>query len=390
MLRAPAVEEIAVSWRTRRRNGEAAGRGPIRRNYYGGPPRPARVDDPSAYVRQKNLMILGLVLLAGFLLPMIVMTPVGLDMVFPNLMVLGGGVAGHVILIAVYPAVAGVIVLLIARRSGPLRSAVLMGLGGVFLILLLASGRDGAERLILGSGDLPFLHLASLLIGLFALMGLFVGSRARYYCPDSQVAAIIGIIGGILYVVNLLLPVLPPEAGSVNLVLPFKMLAQGDMTFLSLGMLGMTGCLASASIFCIINVARRPDAQEIAERAFRLLVIAFVVLAGGIQLEIFKAAGGWGLLALIALVKFACWIGGLLLLVPVGATDLLVNLTYALAAPEEEAVEAAPPPPPPVAPADDVARRLARLKRLVEDGSITAEEFESRKAELLRRIVAEP
>jgi hypothetical protein len=168
------------------------------------------------------------------------------------------------------------------------------------------------------------------------------------------------------------------------------MLAQGDMTFLSLGMLGMTGCLASASIFCIINVARRPDAQEIAERAFRLLVIAFVVLAGGIQLEIFKAAGGWGLLALIALVKFACWIGGLLLLVPVGATDLLVNLTYALAAPEEEAVEAAPPPPPPVAPADDVARRLARLKRLVEDGSITAEEFESRKAELLRRIVAEP
>lgn len=378
-------------WRRRVRAAEAAAGSDGRRNYYGGPPRPVARYDSGQDMRRQALVWLGVVILIGFFMPVIGPSmDGGVTIEFPNFAVLGGGAPGHVILLALYPGIAGLIVILVASlSSGPGRSAVLMGLGALFLILLLTfqpEGRRGGMSLADALSQIPPSITAFLMILLFAFVGLFVGSRVRFYRPASQVAAIIGAVGGILCFMSLLLPVLPSEAGGIFLVAPFKILGEGGGVVMGLGLLGTIACLVGSSILCIMNVRPHRDAESLGQRASQFLVIALVTFGVCILIEMIRGltqAGAPGIAVLavfLALVKGACCLVGLLLLLPVGLSDLVVNLT-----PLAPSVTGGGPAAP-SAPLDDVHVRLARFKKLLDDGSITQAEYDRKKSELMQRL----
>jgi hypothetical protein len=183
-----------------------------------------------------------------------------------------------------------------------------------------------------------------------------------------------------------LLPVLPSEAGGIFLVAPFKILGEGGGVVMGLGLLGTIACLVGSSILCIMNVRPRRDAESLGQRASQFLVIALVTFGVCILIEMIRGltqAGAPGIAVLavfLALVKGACCLVGLLLLLPVGLSDLVVNLT-----PLAPSVTGGGPAAP-SAPLDDVHVRLARFKKLLDDGSITQAEYDRKKSELMQRL----
>jgi ABC-type transport system involved in multi-copper enzyme maturation permease subunit len=129
---------------------------------------------------------------------------------------------------------------------------------------------------------------------------------------------------------------LPQEVGSVWVLTPFKMLESSRGVVMALATLGMIGCLTAASLLCIILVRPVRDVQGLAHKAFKLLVVACVVFGVGFLIgsirdiaELENVSGAVVLAFFLMLIKMLCWVVGLLLLLPVGLTDLLVNLTPA-------------------------------------------------------------
>jgi hypothetical protein len=357
------------------------------RSFHPRPSRPLRSSDPGDEARKRNLILLGVVILIGFFMPIAVEAGWReTRLVFLNFLVLQGGAPGEIVLFCLYPLIAGAIVILLAMTAkGAGRSVTLLGLGILSVVLLLtlegARGRGFVGRLL---EDAPVSASASLLIGLLAAVGLFVGSRARHYRPASQAAAVIGIIGGILCLLNLVLPVLPPEAGSILLLAPFKLLEFSGAAFVGLGVLAMMGCLVAASVLCIVNVKPRRNSQMLAQVAFLLQVSGYAVYGFFMLVGIMGAGGSRGQgTALLLLIKMGCWIVGLLLLIPVGLTDLVVNLTppgRAMAGREPRG-PTAPPRGQPLGP----QARLAYLKKLLDGGLLSPEEYERKRADLEQR-----
>jgi hypothetical protein len=377
------------------RSGGVTGSGQGRSNYYGGPPAVPTAHEPSEDARRRGMIWLGVVVLIGFLMPLILVTWRETKVVFLNFEVFGRDeVPAGIKLFCLYPGIAGVVVILLAALSrGVARSAVVAGLGVLFVLLLVVLEDEKGMGFFQGFfGEAPAGASASLLLFLLAFLGLFIGSRARCHRPASQVAAIIGIVGGILYGVNLLLPVLPEEAGTLQLIAPFKMIEHGresGAVIMAVGLLGMMACLISSSVLCILNIAHRPNAQGIAQKAFLLLVLAFVVLGGAVLVSWVVAVsessrpgrGDRVGAELVNLAKMVCWLAGMLLLIPVGLTDLLVNLTPPGPAPAGHG-----PATPPSGTLDDPPARLAKLKKLLDDGLITPEEYERGKSEIMARL----
>jgi len=379
--------------------------------------------DPSEGARKRNIIWLGIVILLGFLLPAIVPAWQEVKVVFPNVLVLGEEqVPIGVKLFCLYPGIAGVaVILLAALLRGIARSIVLLGLGALFIVLLLVLEGEGGRGAVGGPiGALVASPGAMVVIEHLAFLGLFVGSRARCFRPASLAAAIIGTVGGGLYLVSLVLPLLPPEAGSIELIRPFRALENKDTVIPALGMVTMMGCLMAASTLCIVNVRRNSYAEGLARKAFELLVVAYVSLFAAGMAEAAKrlvsqpgVRGELVLAALLETIKSLCWIVGPLLLIPVGLTDLLVNLLpppavpvvpvdmvavpvapvaapiAAYAAPMVEAAAPFAGPAPPVAPGvprADARTRFAELKQLLDDGLITPDEYQRKKTELLERL----
>jgi hypothetical protein len=345
--------------------------------------------DPTEDARKRNLIWLGVVILIGFLMPVIGQDRGGETKVaFPNIEALGEGAPAGAVLICLYPLFAGAAVIFLATLvRGPGRSAALIGLGVLFLILVVATLHELTGGLFgpaFGRG-MAASATASMVIGLCAFIALLVGIRARYYRPVCQPAAIIGMIGAFLYFLTLVMPVGP----SIPLIAPFQLLSLSGghpMTvLLAFTMLGTMGCLIAASVLCIINGSPRWNAQALANRAFSLLVFGFALQLPCALIMVAGGARGPGLLFVLFVVTFVtkvlCWILGLLLLIPVGLTDLLVNLTPPGPAPAGHG-----PATPPSGTLDDPPARLAKLKKLLDDGLITPEEYERGKSEIMARL----
>ena len=340
------------------------------------------VDDESG--RAHNLRVLGTLLLVGFILPVLEVTDSKSKVTFANIVVLGDEDASAAVkFLFLYPALAGLaVVALGAAARGVGRSVALIAIG--LLPLLVLAGAGGVpSALELAAEVADEFWEAALALWLVGFVCLFAGSRARVYRPEGRAAAFLGAAGGILYLASLLVPCGFVAGGGIALLEPFHLMGRHKEFVIGLGTLGSMGCLVAASILCVANVTRGPSSQARASWAFRLVVVACAVPIVGAFANVLATSDDLGLGQEVSLslatIKGACWVLPLLLLVPVGLADMVLNLSVAAGEPEDAAAGGAKLPYGPYA-------RLVVLKWLLDDNAITAEDFTRKKRDVLSEL----
>ncbi len=382
--------------------------------------------------RRMNLILLGVLLLAGFFLPLF--RPVFDDdrvghvkteqvniKVFDSEWRTQTRASNMRIAFLVFPGAAGLLVILLSSILGNRpRGVVLFLLGSVFFIFV-ASNEEFRQRVqsafeFFGRGG-EITHLT--LWPLLGWLGLFAGARCAWYRPGHIPGYLVGIAGGALAVLMLVLPIYPDPADGAKQIAaisaPIKLLESNEREVWVKGifMLAPMVGVGLATLLCLCNV---PVPGSRASRPLGGLATAVLLLgtiagaAGPIvtsmcfedtqTVVMLSALGGFA--------KFGVWFAGLLLIVPVALVDLLIGRpprlfvpaipTAPVAAPAPPPPSAptvivqSPPAPPPSAPTPSLAAsatpeaRLAKLNELKEAGLINDEDFEKCKQEIISSI----
>ena len=282
---------------------------------------------------------------------------------------------------AIYPVIAGVVILIVAAVAPNIvRGAVVTGLG-IILYLALLIGGDAQRAINLlprGTGAIVLIYF---LVSL-GLTGLLAGSLARRYRPKSNFAVIIGIVGGVLFLGGLLLPVLPKDAGTVLLAMPFKLFDAGKDMARAVGTLILLAmvCWIIASILCFANIPRRStrSAKVISVAASWSFFIGGVLLFIAILIPVCANNSDASQLGanLLILAKITTWVLGGFLILPLG----LVGLTVAMQDLFVGVVKVAQPAAP------SLDNRLIELQRLHEQDVITQEEYEKQRSKIISSL----
>ena len=347
--------------------------------------------------RKRNLVLWGIVLLCGFLLPLLGRPArraarleegerlskrgegkvVHLNVSPPP----SAEVGAAAVLFLVYPGVAGaaVIVLSLTVRRLP-RALSLTVLGAVPVAVWVASGavRADVARSFEECGCVLPQDSVLLVAG---LIGLFVGIRSRQLCPGSRLAGIIGVIGGVFFLLWLVLPKPHEGFASTELMRSLDLLGRRRRVYLGLGAFASWACLAAASVLCFVNVVRGPRARGLARAGLVLFVLSFIfggLGAFGHALG-FVGVGGLGGRMVLFHAKWFCWRTALVLLIAFGLADVVAVLSRraSLAAPARHG-------PPPVVEA--IRKRLVELRAMLDGGLIAAAEYDEKKAGILAEL----
>jgi hypothetical protein len=280
-------------------------------------------------------MWLGIVLVAvGFLMPVLI----GPRWVAPNIELLGEDTAPALVkFFALYPALAGILLIIVAQTGrGLLRPISLLVAGVIPIVLLLADPDVGGMMDKLGD-QLSGSAMAQGLVALLGWAGLLAGSRALFYREENRDGLTIAMGGASLTLVALLIPVEMPGTGEsiVGIIFPFRLMAQ--VPLLGLGMLAQMGLTILACGFCFTLLKDREEARTVGHLVFIFLICAPICAIAGMLGQIIYAGGldreAFAVMLLIS-VKAVGYFLGLFLLIPVGLADLMVELAGAAPAAE--------------------------------------------------------
>ena len=291
----------------------------------GGRPLPPAVEEAN---RRRNIMLLGAVLIAGFLLPTL---SVGFSMggsrmkwEFPNIEGLTqSGNPWQMDFVLAFPAAAGFLLLLLAnmgRVPKAIRGGAMIAAVASLIGVVITAEQSGVRAML--EGMLSTSGLQSLL-GIVALAGLVLAARARWYRPNSNALFILGAIGAVATLGLLFFPF----NGEFAVATPFQMMR--FMPIAGVGLLLSMGALFVAALLSLSNTCGRvPEQSSNTSRLiFRLLLasIGFVLL-----IPIFASFQvGFNIVALFAgflsVAKLFCWVGGIMLLLPTGIGDLILG-----------------------------------------------------------------
>lgn len=288
--------------------------------------------DADDRLRAARIRWLGVVLLFGAFMPVLGVPGAGAFLNFA--LVFGEGVPPMGRFMAAYPLLAGIAVLIVAAPGmGTVRSVALCVMGLIPLAVLLADSRIGhafTQILQRKSGiNVQFV------ISLLGSAGVLIGSRMMRYRSWSVIGPVVGSVGGVLTFVCLFVPVDNPAEGlgQMAVSVPFRVIRV--LPVMGIGLFAQLACVIAAAALCIVSLFDRPSARTLGGRAFSLWVGAAVAGTVGVPTQVWgafwRADAGVLLTLLLAFVTLvcwfgSCWFGGLLLLVPVGVTDLIVNL----------------------------------------------------------------
>jgi hypothetical protein len=292
----------------------------------------------------------GIVLMLAFVLPIF---DVGYSanhdetprITFPNLS--GQGIDGplFVLFASLYPALAGVTILLLAPARGPGRGI------GVLVVAMIPLVWGVAE--LLGSSDVANLlqqnpvaamaGAAFVLLGTFGWMGLLLGAWVVRHRPRAKLGVRLATMGGIIYAVAWVLPVGDFDTGSLQWPIVALLEAMFDaetppLMRIAMGILAAQAvAVLAAAVLCFLLPYRRLNSRPLANGIFRLALIAGAGCAWGIGTlwaGFYKLFFLWDppstaaqLMAAFDAIKGGAYALGLLLPLAVGLTDLLVALT---------------------------------------------------------------
>ena len=242
-------------------------------------------------------------------------------------------VPGLLSLALLYPLIGGLGALFTSIYAPPLaRSITYCCIGGLFMIIVFAN--QGSIAAVRNLGAVPG-GAGMITLWIFWLLGLgmmIVGIRLRRYRPTYTGAYIIGAVGAVFYLLSLVVPALPVEAGGLWLAMPFELIKQN--VFLGIGSLLQMLCLIAVGVLCAANTPRvsAPRAVSLSVISLGLIaasivvVLVFTLLAGIDQPNSFGGKSMMGLMIASLLLKMVLFIGSIMLLVPVGVADLILTL----------------------------------------------------------------
>jgi len=338
---------------------------------------PDPYDDP----RRTRTLWLGLALLLGFLAPILIIRgwPQGPALRFPTFELVNadGASAAH-IFFALYPALAGVGIILlavVAGRAGRAAGVALLGLLPLAILGLDSQTVTQLEAAVDRGGGLALLALISYV----GWAGAWVAGRTVRAAPRGVAGPALGALAGAACLLTLGLPLSGAAwPGSAPAVLPIRLITGPNTFMLGVWLLAQTLCLAGAAVACIGGFAlqrSRPDLVRgrwaVGFALATLLAFTLCVFSRVYPLIPAYQRGGPALTGLSVLVKVVLAVALPLLLLPLGLADLIVRLTG-----------------PGVLPAGhlDIRKRLKALRQLRRHGIIDEAEYIARRADLEHRL----
>jgi len=278
-----------------------------------------------AMTRKVRLIVLGGLLLLSFLLPMVMYVGEWQVLFFWD-MVSAPRMPGSMRFMVVYPAIAGLAVVLVSALAPVLvRGIVTIVCGVVPIIVLLAD--ESISRTI--GQSLGGANVFGLLFSAIAVTLLIVGLRLRRYRPVWLPAYVIAAVGAGMTLLYLVLPVTPEREGRLPIIGPFNLFDRDKVmaTFAVLSLLMQIGCAA-------VCLSTHPRLK--ARAALTLTLLALILLIASVAMPVIG-----GMISplvnnpnvkpemffafILLLVKFLLWIGGLALLLPLGVTDVVLG-----------------------------------------------------------------
>jgi hypothetical protein len=290
----------------------------------------------------------GIVLLLAFVLPIFEVGPGDAGQLkFPNLDASERSDALFAWFAAIYPALAGVTILLLAPARGPGR-----GIGVLVVALIplvwamveLVGAMDDWPFGLLRTQAVALMVGALLLIGTFGWMGLLVGAWVLRYEARARLGKVLAAVGGALYILAWLVPVVNFGSGSATwpAVVLIESATISDLPVVGriaiLLLVAQAAAMLAAGIKSIVYTGRPRDPRGLANWVFWTAILAAVTCALGLGLMLgsfYAAFADFGsddttehaLMVGMYALKFGAYALGLLLPLAVGLTDLLVALT---------------------------------------------------------------
>jgi len=312
-----------------------AGRDSLRPALKWGPNQIDRQEDRS---RQIRIAWLGIILLVGFLMPVVVERgwPRRPALYFPNFELAEDvHLPGFVEFLAFYPALGGAAVTFFAFAGGKvLRSLGLIATGAIpFVVFAFADSVHAGLPATMRAGAASFGWV--MLFAYIASAGVFVASRSVYYRERSLVGTALGAAGGAFYLVCLLASVGPGQSWTaLGFGAVVRPMLQDETFLLGVCVVTQMACLVGASLICIAGfcLRRRRSPTTTMKWAFGFLVASIIACTLGVLAQILPAIPahlrGYAVLTGISLIaKLSACILGSLLVLPVGLADLAVNVT---------------------------------------------------------------
>ena len=332
--------------------------------------------------RRLEVTVLAWMLLVGYLLPVAMKGDSGVEWEWICFTVF---TAEHVPLVLrllfLHPCLAGAVLLGMRRSRYRAETLLLLWFLPILLPLFNEKMFEGMMKTMAGVTTEAGWWWAAL--STLGWLGMFIGSRVRSYRPRSVRAFQVAFIGGGLFLLGAILPVLPKEAGWFPIWSPVVLMQNPNTRAAGSVYAVQMAFWVIAAAFALFNTPRRADAeaQNIAGVTWLLALAGLALSAVGIFLAIVLDRGGSVPVfpLVVVTVKFTAWIVGYALLLPMGISEGIIKQ---IPPPREEI---------PLSGGDDSPSpdvlRMRRLKRAWQRGEISQEEFERRKQEVLDELM---
>lgn len=289
-------------------------------------------EDPTG----KIITAIGIGLLIAFIFPIFVTGYRTSKLVFLNIEILGErGVPGMLIIQLLYPLIAGIAAIILAKRERSGGKALALVVIGILPFLILLASKDIQRAFGQITRNLPgglSIGLA-LVLGTIAVFSILSGAHAARVKPANQIAGYVASLGAGLYFLTLLIP----QYGEFSFIVPFKLMGTRDPS--GMGIMFLSGLVALICLVLMIFAAGRcflllkPEAEKIriGGSIIRLWFAQFYVY-GAFILYIMIVTAGQGrgsdglifITLIMSIIKFVPWILGLYLLIPLGISEFIL------------------------------------------------------------------
>jgi hypothetical protein len=212
--------------------------------------------------RNKNLMLLGVVLIVGWIMPIIKPDPirslVGSEFVFPTItMFLDGQTPAPMIAANMIPLLAGIMMIALAGAGhSQMRGLTMIVLPTIMVLLIVAAMHSAGVTLANIPQDPDSIRpiLMVLMMGLSSVL-ILAGLRIAAYRTDRKLGPALALLGAVLYAPAVLAPMIPGEYGmQAYFDLPFKFILSDSPGARPLGVyLGIElGLMLLTSLMCLL------------------------------------------------------------------------------------------------------------------------------------------
>jgi hypothetical protein len=273
--------------------------------------------------RRKMITWLGSALIVGFIFPIYLSFMGRSKFIFANIEMIGK-VDFFTTLSALYPLIAGIIVLWIGLNHEPMKRPITLLVVGLFPFLTSIFNRND----FLASSIREYNKETTIMFLLIlSLIGMYVGSKI-VSVTDHTSGRTIGGVSGIVFLILVLLPVTggtPAYFGLFGLLKSgarYKM--PGSLMLLGIALIAIFTLYIFAAVINIINFSYRPNSEQAATNASKMILYSTLAIPVSILISVLLAGGGIGFgMIFTTLVKISLLLGGIIGTIVMGTLDLI-------------------------------------------------------------------